>query len=105
MPAPGRELDSRLSSTSDVAYNVSPANNGNVNLISLHPRFAMAFWLTSVTLMPTINATVNGLHTMHLPNSLFFAYSASKCIGCVFIVSNVNQVLSVSVIVLPGRCS
>ena len=55
--------------------------------MSVHPRLAIAFWLTSVTLMPTISATVSGLHTITLPNSLAFAYSASKCIGCVFIVS------------------
>ena len=65
----------------------------------------MAFWLTSVTLMPTSSATVNGLQTMHLPNSLALAYSASKCIGWVFIVSSVNQVLSASLMVRPGRCS
>ena len=73
--------------------------------MSVQPRLAIAFWLTSVTLMPTISATVSGLQTMHLPNSLAFAYSASKCIGWVFIVSSVNQVLSVSLIVRPGRCS
>jgi hypothetical protein len=33
------------------------------------------------------------------------AYSASKCSGCVFMVSSVNQVLSASVMVRPGRCS
>jgi hypothetical protein len=65
----------------------------------------MAFWLTSDTLMPTISATVNGLATSGLPNSLALAYSASKCSGCVFIVSSVNQVLSASLMVRPGRCS
>src|SRR5690606_1255278 len=105
MPAPGRDLDSRFSSTVDSAYRVSPTNRGWVILISDHPRLATAFWLTSVTLMPTIRATVNGEQTMILPNSEAFAYSLSKCIGCVFIVSRVNQVLSVSVIVRPGRCS
>ncbi|MCY1453678.1 hypothetical protein D9M71_706880 [compost metagenome] len=74
-------------------------------MISLQPRLATAFWLTSVTLMPTINATVNGEHTITLPNSDALAYSLSKCIGWVFIVSSVNQVLSVSVIERPGRCS
>jgi len=65
----------------------------------------MLCWLTSLTLMPTMMATVNGLQMMHLPNSLAPAYSASKCIGWVFIVSKVNQVLSVSLSVRPGRCS
>src|SRR5262247_4493690 len=73
--------------------------------MSVQPRFAIAFWLTSVTLMPTISATVNGLQTMHFPNSLAFAYSSSKCSGWVFIVRSVNQMLSVCVIVRPGRCS
>ena len=104
-PAPGRDFDSRLSVTSELAYSVSPAYSGWTSLMSLQPRFAIAFWLTSVTLMPTISATVNGLQTMQRLNSLAFAYSASKCIGWVFIVSSVNQVLSVSEIVRPGRCS
>ena len=34
--------------------------------MSVQPRLAIAFWLTSVTLMPTISATVNGLQTMQL---------------------------------------
>jgi hypothetical protein len=42
---------------------------------------------------------------MQRPNSEAFAYSASKCIGWVFMVRSVNQVLSVSLIVRPGRCS
>ena len=50
-------------------------------------------------------STVKGLQTMQRPNSDALAYSASKCIGCVFIVNNVNHVLSVSVMVRPGRCS
>ena len=73
--------------------------------MSVQPRLATAFWLTSVTLMPTISATVSGEHTITLPNSEALAYSLSKCIGWVFIVSRVNQVLSVSVMVRPGRCS
>ena len=39
------------------------------------------------------------------PNSLFAAYSLSKCSGCWFMVSSVNQVLSLSLMVRPGRCS
>ena len=37
-------------------------------------------------------------------NSDFAAYSALKCIWFVFIVINVNQVLSVSVTVRPSGC-
>ena len=37
--------------------------------MSVQPRLAIAFWLTSVTLMPTISATVNGDATMQWPNS------------------------------------
>ena len=105
IPACGRDLLSRLSSTSDSADRVSPTNSGWVSLISRHPRLAIAFWLTSLTLMPAISATVSGEQTMQRPNSLCLAYSASKCSGCVFIVSSVNQVLSVSVMVRAGRCS
>ena len=73
--------------------------------MSVQPRLAIAFWLTSLTLMPTSNATVKGEATMQRPNSEWRAYSSSKCSGCLFMVSRVNQVLSVSVIVRPGRCS
>ena len=65
----------------------------------------MAFWLTSLTLMPTSTARVSGEATMQRPNSDALPYSASKCSGWVFIVSSVNQVLSASVRVRPGRCS
>ena len=39
------------------------------------------------------------------PNSVWRAYSRSKCSGCWFMVSSVNQMLSASVMVRPGRCS
>ncbi len=64
---------------------------------------AIAFWLTSVTLIPTRSATVKGEQMMQRPNSLCLAYSASKCIGCVFIVRSVNRCFRFSVIV-GGRC-
>ena len=73
--------------------------------MSVQPRLAIAFWLTSVTLMPTISATVNGEATMQRPNSDWRPYSSSKCSGWVFMVSSVNQMLSVCVMVRPGRCS
>ena len=55
--------------------------------------------------MPAAMDSVRHEFTSGRPNSLFAAYSASKCSGCVFIVSRVNQVLSTSLIVRPGRCS
>ena len=65
----------------------------------------MAFWLRSLTLIPATMDSVSALFTSNLPNSLCLAYSASKWIGWVFMVSSVNQVLSASPIVRPGRCS
>ncbi len=67
--------------------------------------FAMAFWLTSVTLMPTTIASVRGEATTQRPNSEALPYCSSKCSGWVFMVSSVNQVLSACVMVRPGRCS
>ena len=43
--------------------------------MSVQPRLPIAFWLTSVTLIPTIKATVNGEHTSGFPNSVFLANS------------------------------
>jgi hypothetical protein len=65
----------------------------------------MAFWLRSLTLIPATIESVRQLFTSGRPNSVLAAYAASKCSGCVFIVSSVNQVLSASVMVRPGRCS
>ena len=65
----------------------------------------MAFWLMSETLIPTSTARVSVLTTTGRPYSECFAYSPSKWMGCVFMVSSVNQVLSASLKVLPGRCS
>src|SRR3546814_10797256 len=94
MPCPGRDAEARNLRISVEADMVSPANTGAVMRISVQPRLATARWLTSRTLMPTTIANVRGLETMGLPNSVFRAYSTSKWIGCVFIVSSVNQLLS-----------
>ena len=83
---------------------MSPANTGWVIRISSQPRFANAFWVRSVTLCPTAMATVSVDTTSGLPNSDRAAYSALKCISLVFMVSSVNQVLSVSVTVRPSGC-
>ena len=73
--------------------------------MSVQPRFAIACWLTSATDMPVTTAKVSALLTIGWPNSVWRAYSRSKCSGCRFMVSSVNQVLSASVMVRPGRCS
>ena len=65
----------------------------------------MAFWLVSDTDMPATSDSVKVELTSGRPNSLRRAYSLSKWIGCWFMVNRVNQVLSLSVIVRPGRCS
>ena len=105
MPAFFLDSERRVSNTSDSAYKVSPTNKGCGKTMSVQPKFAMAFWLISLTLIPTITETVKVLFTRFLPNSVALPYSLSKCKGCVFIVKRVNQVLSDSVMVLPGRCS
>jgi len=73
--------------------------------MSFQPRLPIAFWLMSLTLMPTTIDRVRQLLTSGRLNSDFAAYSLSKCRGCWFIVISVNQVLSLSVMVRPGRCS
>ena len=65
----------------------------------------MVFCERSLTLMPATIESVRQELTSGRPNSLFAAYSRSKCSGCWFIVRSVNQVLSLSVMVRPGRCS
>ena len=72
--------------------------------MSSQPRLANAFWVRSVTLCPTAIATVRVETTSGLPNSDCAAYSLLKWIWLVFIVSSVNQVLSVSVTVRPSGC-
>jgi hypothetical protein len=42
-------------------------------LISVHPRLAIAFWLTSETLIPVITASRKVLLTSGWPNSDFAA--------------------------------
>ena len=84
---------------------VSPTKTGAESLILSQPRFAIVFWERSLTLMPATIDSVRQELTRGRPNSLFAAYSRSKCSGCWFMVSRVNQVLSLSVMVRPGRCS
>ena len=91
-------------STSDSDHSVSPANTGWGSLTSSIWRFAKTFWLTSVTLCPTAIAIVSVEFTSGLANSVRAAYCASKWVWFVFIVSNVNHVLSLSVTVRPSGC-
>ncbi len=84
---------------------VSPTNTGPESFTSVQPRLAMVFWLTSDTDMPVTSDRVRQEFTSTCPNSVLAPYSLSKCSGCWFMVSSVNQVLSLSVMVLPGRCS
>ena len=83
---------------------MSPAKTGAVRRSSSIPRFANAFWLVSDTDCPITIEIVRGDATSIRPNSDSAPTWALKCAWFVFIVSNVNQVLSVSVIVRPSGC-
>src|SRR5215467_15877078 len=74
MPHCGFDLDSRVSSTSDSEYSVSPAKSGLGNLISSQPS-AKPFSETSATPMPATIASVSALLIRHLPNSVFLPRS------------------------------
>jgi hypothetical protein len=104
IPASGRLPDVRASSTSDSDQMVSPTNTGAVSRRSSTPRFAKAFCVVSVTDWPIAMAIVSGEATSMRPNSEASPTWALKCAWLVFIVSSVNQVLSVSVIVRPSGC-
>ena len=71
--------------------------------MSVHSRFAAAFSLVSGTVRPVTTASVNALFTSGCSNRERAAYGSSKCIGFVFIVRHVNQMLSVRVTVRPKR--
>lgn len=104
IPAYGRDLDSRLSTTIDSAYSVSPTKTGWVSRISSQPRFIMAVWLTSMTDSPSTIATESPEFTMIFPTGARAAKCALKWFWLVFIVSSVNQVLSASLTVRPSGC-
>ena len=71
--------------------------------MSVHARFAAAFSLVSGTVMPVISASVKVLLTRVWPNCVRSAWTRLKWIWFVFSVRQVNQMLSVSVIVRPSR--
>ena len=105
MPIVGRDFDSRTPSTVERERIVSPSKTGLGREIFSHARFAKTFCEMSVTVWPVTSASVNVELTSGLPNSVFAAYSWSKCSGAVFCVSSVNQELSVVVTVRPSGCS
>ncbi len=51
-------------------------------VMSVQPRFAIAFWLISETRIPVIIDIVKVLLTMGILNSECFEYSWSKRMGC-----------------------
>ena len=71
--------------------------------MSVQARFAAAFSLVSGTVMPVTSASVNALLTSGLPNWVRSAYAVLKWSWLVFMVRQVNQMLSVSVTVRPRR--
>ena len=105
MPTLGRDLDSRVSSTSLFERTVSPSNNGCGSRTSSHPRLATALTVRSVTDCPVTSASVKHELTSGRLNSVALAYSVSKWIGLVFIVRQVNQTLSAAITVRPSGCS
>ena len=102
MPKPGRDFDSRFSSTSVSARIVSPAKTGAGSRTSFQPRLTPRSD-TSATDRPVTSASVNVESTSGRSHSVVAAYSASKWIGFVFSVSSVNQTLSASSTVRPKR--
>lgn len=74
MPTFGRERDSRISSTSDREWTVSPSNTGLGRRTSSHPRLAITFCETSLTLCPVTSESVRQLLTKGFPNSVCAAY-------------------------------
>ena len=103
IPTLGFDDDSRTSRISLSAWSVSPSNTGLGSLMSVHSRFAAAFSLVSGTVSPVTTASVNALFTSGCSKRVRAAYGSSKCIGFVFIVRHVNQMLSVRVTVRPKR--
>ena len=81
MPALGRDLDARSSSTSVSIRRVSPWNTGLGKRTSSQPRLATAVpRVVSPTEMPTMRPRVKPLLTMRWPNSVSVRqYSSSRC--------------------------
>src|SRR5262249_23248202 len=102
IPTFGFDPDSRSSRISLSAQSVSPAKTGFGSEMSVHARLAAAFSLVSGTVMPVTSASVNVLFTSGRPNCVRSAYGVLKWIWFVFRVRQVNQMLSVSVIVRPS---
>src|SRR4029078_5354223 len=101
IPQAGRLLLSRRSVISLSAHNGAPADTGFGRRMSPQPRFAAAFSDVSRTDKPSTTASVSVETTSGRLNSVPDENSELKCTWFVFIVSAVNQILSVSVIVRP----
>src|SRR5260370_19941556 len=84
---------------------VSPWKTGFGNSTFSKPRLPTVVpRVVSPTLRPTAMPRVSRLLTRGLPNSVFWAAWKSRCSGCGFMVRQVKNTLSDSVIVRPGWC-
>src|SRR5690349_12938048 len=100
IPAVGRELLSRVAVTSLSKRSVSPMKTGFGKRTSSKPRLAINVpRVVSATDTPTTRLKVKQLLTRICPNSLAFAASASRCIGCALWVRVEMRRLSASVTV------
>src|SRR3954462_6461210 len=104
VPRSGFERDSFFSSTSDSTNSVSPWKTGAGWLSSSVARFAIAFPLTSLTLIPSASEYTSGPTTTFWPCWLWPAYTSLRCSGWWFIVIRQNRWSSASVTVLAGQC-
>src|SRR5512144_1016849 len=84
---------------------VSPWKTGFGNSTFSKPRLPTVVpSVVSPTLRPTAMPRVSRLLTRGLPNSAFWAAWKSRCSGCGFMVRQVKNTLSDSVMVRPGWC-
>src|SRR5260370_1720026 len=84
---------------------VSPWKTGFGNSTFSKPRLPTVVpRVVAQTLRPTAMPRVSRLLTRGLPNSVFWAAWKSRCSGCGFMVRQVKNTLSDSVIVRPGWC-
>src|SRR5664280_208842 len=71
MPAPGRDFDSRLETTTVEQWTVSPSNSGLGKRTSVMPRLAMVVpTVMSDTWMPIIRPSVNSEFISGWPHSV-----------------------------------
>src|SRR5947209_14813260 len=104
VPRSGFDRDGVTSSTSDSTNSVSPWNTGAGCFSSSVARLAIAFPLTSETLIPSASEYTSGPTTTLRPCWDWLAYTSLMCSGWWFIVSRQNRWSSPSVTVLAGQC-